>query len=210
MEGISRAQLILYVAAGIAVLLVGARWVSSGSGTGNASAQGVEFTDSGGGGGVQAGVSAAPGGEDVVVDVTGAVRDSGVYRMPAGSRVDDAIKRAGGASAAAQLDSINLAARLTDGQQVAVPARVAAGAASGAPAAGTASGAADPAADAPISLSSATAEDLDTIEGIGPVTAQDIIDFRDQHGGVGSIDDLDQISGIGPATMEALRARLQP
>ena len=62
----------------------------------------------------------------------------------------------------------------------------------------------------PISLGTASVEQLDTIDGIGPVTAQDIIDFRDQHGGIASIDQLDQISGIGPATMESLRARLQP
>ncbi len=69
----------------------------------------------------------------------------------------------------------------------------------------------DPAAaDAPISLGTATVEQLDTIEGIGPVTAQDIIDYRDEHGGLSSVDELDQISGIGPATMDALRDRLQP
>ena len=70
--------------------------------------------------------------------------------------------------------------------------------------------AAPAAADGPISLGTATVEQLDTIEGIGPVTAQDIIDFRDEHGGLSSVDELDQISGIGPATMEALRDRLQP
>ena len=142
-----------------------------------------------------------------MVDVTGAVRDVGVYRLPAGSRVDDAVKRAGGATPGADVEHINLAAKLTDGQQVAVPTRVSASATADAADPGAAPAAA---ADAPISLSSATVADLDTIEGIGPVTAQDIIDFRDQHGGIGSIDDLDQISGIGPATMEALRARLQP
>ncbi len=64
--------------------------------------------------------------------------------------------------------------------------------------------------DGPISLGTATAEQLDTIEGIGPVTAGDIIEYRDQHGGLSSVDELDQISGIGPATMGALRDRLQP
>src|SRR2546421_114036 len=66
------------------------------------------------------------------------------------------------------------------------------------------------AGDGPISLGTATVEELDTIEGIGPVTAQSIIEFRDQHGGISSVDQLDQIDGIGPATMDALRARLQP
>jgi len=64
--------------------------------------------------------------------------------------------------------------------------------------------------EGPISLGTATMEQLDTIEGIGPITAQKIIDFRAQHGGIGSIDQLDQIDGIGPATMDALRTRLQP
>ncbi len=210
MERLTRGQLIVYAAVGIAVLLVGARWLSA-SGEGPAQAQGISFSSgSGSSGSSSSGVSVAgAGGEDVVVDVTGAVRDSGVYRLPAGSRVEDAVKRSGGATAAADLEHINLAARLTDGQQIVVPdrapsANVAAGAETGS------AGGSTPAADAPISLSSATLEQLDTIDGIGPVTAQDIIDFRDQHGGVGSVDDLDQISGIGPATMEALRARLQP
>ena len=97
----------------------------------------------------------------------------------------------------AAAEAVNLAARLSDGQQVVVPARGAAGA----------SGAAG---DGPISLGTATVEQLDEIEGIGPVTAQKIIEYRQQHGGISSIEELDKISGIGPATMEALRARLQP
>jgi competence protein ComEA len=142
----------------------------------------------------------------VVVDVTGAVQRPGVYRMPAGSRVNDAVKRAGGATGKAATDSINLAARLADGQQVVVPEAAPSGG-------GTVPGAAAPAAaeeDGPISLSTATAAELDTIDGIGPVTAEDIIGFREEHGGLSSVDQLDQISGIGPATMEALRERLQP
>ena len=70
--------------------------------------------------------------------------------------------------------------------------------------------AAGTAADGPISLGSATAEQLDTIDGIGPVTAQSILDYRDEQGGLASVDELDQVSGIGPATMEALRGSLQP
>jgi competence protein ComEA len=204
-DRIGRSQLVVYAAVGIALLIVGARWLGS---TGDSSAVSASATHYSAGDGGSGGFSSGMGGEDVVVDVTGAVADSGVYRLPSGSRVDDAVKRAGGATARANLDSLNLAAKLTDGQQVVVPEAVAAGVASSAAAAATGS---DPASsDTPISIGSATVEQLDTIEGIGPVTAQDIIDFRDQRGGVSSVDQLDQISGIGPATMEALRARLQP
>jgi competence protein ComEA len=122
--------------------------------------------------------------------------------MPAGARVIDAMKRAGGATPGALVEAINRAARLTDGQQVVVPARAAAGGA-GATVAATAAG-------GPISLGSATVEQLDTIDGIGPVTAQKIVEYRDQHGGLSSVEQLDEVSGIGPATMESLRSRLQP
>jgi competence protein ComEA len=136
-----------------------------------------------------------------VVDVTGAVDRPGVYRLPAGSRVNDAVQRAGGPSSGAELESVNLAARLADGQQVVVPRRVPGGAAA------VVGGAAS---EGPISLGTATVEQLEEIDGIGPVTAEDIVGFRDQHGGLSSVDQLDQVPGIGPATMESLRARLQP
>jgi competence protein ComEA len=207
---LSRSQLAVYGAICAALLVVGFRWVE-GSGGGGGASQAVSFESSGSGGhaGGSGGGSFSLGGssEDVVVDVAGAVRRPGVYRMPAGSRVNDAIARAGGASGGANLEAINLAARLSDGQQVVVPSKSAPGAAS---ATGTSGSAAAAAATGPISLGSATPADLDTIEGIGPVTAQKIIEFRDQHGGVSSVDELSQIPGIGPATMEALRARLQP
>jgi competence protein ComEA len=141
------------------------------------------------------------GGPDVVVDVTGAVARPGVYRLPVGARVTDAVERAGGATGAAVLESINLAARLADGQQVLVPASGPGGAA--------VAGALG-AEEGPISLGSASVEQLETIDGIGPVTAADIVEFRDEHGGLASVDQLDQVSGIGPATMESLRGRLQP
>jgi competence protein ComEA len=180
----------------VALLLVGARAIRSEGGGEDSFAQAAggapgdgDFTVSG-----QAG--------DLVVDVTGEVGRPGVYRLPAGSRVDDAVERAGGATGGAEMEAVNLAARLADGQQVVVPARV--------PGGGTEASSASGDEEGPISLGTATAEDLDTIDGIGPVTAEDIIEFRDQHGGLASVDQLDQISGIGPATMEALRARLQP
>jgi len=202
MRDLSRAQLLVYAAIGVAVLLVGARWIRSGESAEAGSGPEPAVTMSGAaepGGGVEI----ERGDAGLVVHVAGAVHEPGVYRLPEGSRVTDAVERAGGPGSGAAVDLINLAAVLADGQQVVVPERAPAGAA-GASAAGAAI------ADAPISLGTATVEQLDTIEGIGPVTAGDIVEFRDQHGGVGSVEDLDQISGIGPATMEALRDSLQP
>jgi competence protein ComEA len=199
MPALTRSQLLLYGALAIALLLLGARWIRSADAS-EAPAAGYNAQDGGGGVGIK-----ATGGEDVVVHVAGAVRSPGVYRLPAGSRVTDAVERAGGPAASADVNSINLAARVADGQQIVMPARAESPVGVGG---GTAESASDP--EGPISLGTATLEELDTIEGIGPVTAQNILDFRDEHGGVSSIDDLDQVPGIGPATMEALRARLQP
>jgi competence protein ComEA len=187
MSELSRTQVAVWGAIAVALLFVGARAVR---GEGSEPEQYVSNDES---------FSVEDKGSDVVVDVTGAVEKPGVYRLPAGSRVDDAVKRAGGASGKAQLDSLNLAAHLADGQQVVVPEE-------GAPSSASL-GAEE---DGPISLATATAAELDTIDGIGPVTAEDIIHFREEHGGLSSVDQLDQISGIGPATMEALRERLGP
>jgi len=210
MPELSRTQVAVYGAIAVALLFVGARAVRGEGGSGSDPGYTNSYDYSSGSGGEGEGestVSVEEGGSDVVVDVTGAVRKPGVYRMPAGSRVNDAVKRAGGATGKAAVDSINLAARLADGQQVVVPEEAPGG---GGAAAGAAIGAAGAEEDAPISLSTATAAELDTIDGIGPVTAEGIIDFREEHGGLSSIDQLDQISGIGPATMEALRERLLP
>jgi competence protein ComEA len=196
---LSRAQLLVYGAIAVAVLLLGARWLGSGAADGGDQAFGA--VRAGGDNGAVA-VDQSSGG--LVVHVAGEVRSPGVYHLAAGSRVTDAVERAGGVTERASPDAINLAATLADGQQVVVPAAPETEGGM-APAAGAA---ADP--DAPISLGSATVEQLDTIEGIGPVTAADIVEFRDEQGGLSSIDELDQLSGIGPATMEALRARLQP
>jgi competence protein ComEA len=204
MPELSRTQVAVYGAIAVALLFVGARAVrGEGEGGGAESSYTSSYEDDESG----SSITVEEGGSDVVVDVTGAVRRPGVYRMPAGSRVNDAVKRAGGETGKAALDSINLAARLADGQQVVVPEESPSG---GGAAAGAAIGAVGAEEDAPISLSTATAAELDTIDGIGPVTAEDIIEFREEHGGLSSVDQLDEISGIGPATMEALRERLQP
>ena len=139
----------------------------------------------------------------LVVDVAGAVRRPGLYRLPQGSRIADAVARAGGAEAKASLDGVNLAAPLADGEQVVVPMRISGGGVAPAAAAGgTSSG--------PVSLSIATAEQLDTLPGIGPVTAQKIVDYRTQHGAFHSVDELDAISGIGPAKLDQLKGLVVP
>jgi competence protein ComEA len=197
---LSRSQLVVYGAVAVALLLVGARAIRTDGGSG---AAGADLPELSGGGSGDPGLSVDGGNGDLVVDVTGAVRHPGVYRMPAGARVVDALDRAGGAAGGAALEAINRAARLTDGQQVVVPERTTAPAAVGA-AAGEA------AATGPIGLGSATVEQLETIDGIGPVTATKILEYRDQQGGLASVEQLDEVSGIGPATMESLRDRLQP
>jgi competence protein ComEA len=196
----SRSQLVVYGAVAVALLLVGARAIRAEGSDGSSYASATSSDSSSGGG--SSGFTLSGQASDLVVDVTGAVRRPGVYRLPAGARVTDAVERAGGATSRAQVEAINLAARLADGQQVVVPEEGPSGAPVGAAGASAEEG--------PISLGAATVEQLDTIDGIGPVTAQDIVDFREEHGGLSSIDQLDQMSGIGPATMESLRARLQP
>jgi len=194
MPDLSRSQVVIYAAVAVALLLVGARAIRGEDGTDRSLAAGGGSQ----GGGQSFSISGQGG--DLVVDVTGAVQRPGVYRMPAGSRVNDAVIRAGGPAPRAELEAVNLAARLADGQQVVVPERV--------PGGGSVAG--GETEDGPISLGTATAEQLEGIDGIGPVTAGDIVKFRDEHGGLSSVEQLDQVPGIGPATMEALRERLQP
>ena len=135
----------------------------------------------------------------LVVHVAGAVRRPGLYELREGSRVSDALARAGGATARADTAAVNLAAPLADGTQVLIPSRIAG-------AAGTAGGAgAQGGPPARISLNAATAAELEALPGVGPVTAQKIVDHRTRHGPFGSVDDLDAIPGIGPARIAQLR-----
>jgi competence protein ComEA len=145
---------------------------------------------------------AAPAATLMVVDVAGAVRRPGLVRLAKGARVADAVARAGGLTRRAARDAVNLAAPVSDGQQVLVPVR-------GSPA-GSAAGGGGAVAAGPVSLSSATAEQLDTLPGIGPVTAQKIIDYRAQHGAFTSVDGLDAIPGIGPARIAELQGLVVP
>jgi len=135
------------------------------------------------------------------VHVVGDVRRPGLFRVADGARVVDALVRAGGATHRADLSAVNLAAPLADGQQVIVPRRAPPGAPvdPGAPAAGS-----------KVSLGIATIEQLDELPGIGPVTAQKIVDWRASNGPFRSVEDLDDVPGIGPARIEQLRELVTP
>lgn len=137
----------------------------------------------------------------LLVYVVGAVKRAGIVKLREGSRVADALERAGGPTAKADLAAVNLAAPVVDGQQILVPERSPPTAATGAGSAIATGGR--------VSLSSATAEQLDALPGIGPVTAQKIVDWRATHP-LRSVDDLDAIPGIGPARIEQLRDLVQP
>ena len=149
-----------------------------------------------------AGVTGFPSSR-VVVDVVGAVRRPGLYRLAQGSRIADAVARAGGATAKADLAQVNLAAPLADGEQVVVPRR-GAGPATGA------GGAASGTPAGPVQLSTATLEQLDTLPGVGPATAQKILDYREKHGAFSSVDELDAVPGIGPKRLDQLRDLVVP
>jgi competence protein ComEA len=140
----------------------------------------------------------------LVVHVVGAVRRPGLYKLVHGARVADAVGRAGGATRKANLALINLAAPLADGEQVVVPLRGTAGGGAAAPGSGGA------ASSGPVHLNTATLEELDALPGIGPVTAQKILDYRQEHGAFASVDELDAVPGIGPARLEQLRELVAP
>jgi competence protein ComEA len=154
--------------------------------------------------GPSASASRGEGRGGLYVHVAGAVRRPGLYRVPASSRAAVAIDRAGGPARKADLTAVNLAQRLEDGQQVIVPKVGAAGA-------GAASGSRGvPGAGGKVSLGTATPEQLDTLEGIGPTLAKRIVDYRQAHGGFRSLDQLRQVGGIGEKRFETLRDGLRP
>ena len=134
----------------------------------------------------------------IVIDVAGAVRRPGLYRLAPGTRIADAVAIAGGATGKADITLVNLAAPLADGEQVLVPVRGAgASAAAGSP-------------TAPLDLNSASAEQLDALPGIGPATAAKIVAFRQAHGPLHSAADLDAVPGIGAARIAQLKGLVIP
>lgn len=227
MSDLDRPRLALYVALGLVVCVLGARYLgvdgrTSGAGSGapagapateeTAGAPGTGAPSVPGGAGRAGGdgpagaasvsMGRADGGR-VTVHVAGAVRRPGLYRLPAGSRIDDALHRAGGPARRADLSAVNLATKLEDGRQVLVPERLPATA----PAASTASPAppsSGTAPNAPVNLNTATLEQLDTLDGVGPGIAQRILDYREQHGGFRRVEELAEVPGIGAKRLASL------
>jgi competence protein ComEA len=155
--------------------------------------------------------SASPGGAStpgsgpaktgIVVDVEGKVKRPGIVTLPAGSRVHEAVAEAGGLRGKADTSTLNMARVLTDGEQILVGIE---------PVAGDPAAGGSPAAGARISLGTATLEQLDTLPGIGPVTAKAILDYRSEHGPFTSVDDLLDVKGIGEATLADIRDQVTP
>jgi competence protein ComEA len=156
------------------------------------------------GGSTEPAARAGPG-ERIYIHVAGAVRRPGLVGVPRGSRVAAAVDRAGGPAARADLTGVNLAARVEDGQQVVVPA---AGAVPSVTGSSGAAGSALPGVKP--SLGTATPDQLDEIDGIGPTLAERIVEYRTENGGFGSMDELQEVEGIGEKRFETLREALQP
>ncbi|MBN0046271.1 ComEA family DNA-binding protein [Streptomyces actuosus] len=160
-------------------------------------------------GGADSGAPGAAPGAEIVVDVGGKVRRPGIHRLPAGSRVADALDAAGGARPGTDLTGLNRARFLADGEQVIVGATApvtvtGAGTAPGGP---MAPGAVPV---APVSLNTATLDQLDTLPGVGPVLARHIVDYRTRHGGFRSVDELREVNGIGERRFADLRNLVRP
>jgi competence protein ComEA len=148
--------------------------------------------------GSSSGAAATAASGVVLVHAAGAVMEPGVYSLPAGSRVADLVDAAGGPAPDADLDQLNLAAPLVDGERVYVPR-------AGETVVAASSGTVADDAAGPLDLNAATLEELDELPGIGPATARAIIDERERRGGFRSVDELLDVRGIGPAKLEDLR-----
>jgi competence protein ComEA len=153
------------------------------------------------------GPSPSPSPATLVVDVTGLVHHPGVYEFHQGDRVIDAIRRAGGARRGADLTSINLAALLTDAEQIVVGKTGGAGPVSAVGPGGVSAGGAS-GAGAVVNINTATLDQLETLPGIGPALGQRIIDYRTQHGPFRSVSDLLNVSGIGDKRLADMKAQV--
>jgi competence protein ComEA len=135
---------------------------------------------------------------DLVVHVAGAVRSPGLVKLPSGTRVGEAITAAGGPAPDADIDQVNLAARVGDGDRIYVPRR-------GEAPPPVAAGGGSTAKPGPVDLNSATPEQLDALPGVGPATANAIVQYRTRHGRFRTVDNLLDVPGIGPAKLSTLR-----
>ncbi|MDQ3631099.1 MAG: ComEA family DNA-binding protein [Actinomycetota bacterium] len=236
MTEISRRQFAVYLVAVVLVVLLGGRALRADAGPGTPGAVPPGgFTAQGEPGTAGAGASGASGAlgagdvelttetERLLVHVAGAVRRPGVYELPSGARIRDALTQAGGGRARADLDALNLAAKVTDGQQVLVARRgrpgstgaptVTAGAAPGAATAaaagtGKAAAAGGSSTAATVNVNQADVTQLEVLNGVGPAIAAKIVEWRTQNGPFKTVEDLTQVSGIGPKKLEAMRAQV--
>jgi len=145
----------------------------------------------------------------VLVAVAGRVHRPGVVTLPAGARVQDAVAAAGGALTPADLGLINLAAKVSDGQQIIVGPGASGGGGGGSAGAGSSGLGASGQGSGAIDINAATVGDLDALPGVGPVLAQRIIDYREANGPFRAVDELGQVPGIGPRKLADLRARVR-
>ena len=198
---LARRQLYAYVALAIVVAAVGVRYRVWPRAAGAGATPALVLAA------VSPSPAASSGASDVVVYVCGAVRQPGVVRLPAGARVADALELAGGPTARAELSAVNLAAKVGDGQQIVVPEKAAQGA-GGVAAAPATEGAAASGSAVPgtlVNINTASAAELETLSGIGPSTAQRIIEFRIANGGFTSVEQLMEVPGIGEARFAAVK-----
>ena len=210
---LSRRQIYAYVAVAAVVAAVGVRYVVLPKAAGPAGGEPLVLAAPSPPPASPAAAASPSAAADMVVYVCGAVRSPGVVRVPADARVADALALAGGPGPRAELDGVNLAAKVVDGQQIVVPERgasVAAGSSASA-AVATASGSASAAGGsatapgAPVNINTASLEELDTLDGVGPATAQKIIDYRLASGPFKVVDDIKNVSGIGDAKFAAMK-----
>jgi len=209
---LSRRQIYAYVAVAAVVAAVGVRYVVLPKAAGPAGGEPLVLAAASPPPASPAAAASPSAAADVVVYVCGAVKSPGVVRVPAGARVADALALAGGPEARAELDGVNLAAKVVDGQQIVVPERGAtvAGSSTGAASASasgsaSAAGGSATAPGAPVNINTASLEELDTLDGVGPATAQKIIDYRLTSGPFKVVDDIKNVSGIGDAKFAAMK-----
>lgn len=215
MRRFSRRQLIAYVALAVVVVAVGVRYLVLDQPAAEAGGERLVLAPASSPSGAAPGpaavsvVSPSPI-PDVLVHVCGAVRRPGVVQLPQGARVADALDRAGGATAKGDLAGVNLAARVADGQQIVVPERGSGTAAASAAAAGGSTSAAAVTSSgappgAPVNINTASATELEALPGVGPATAQRIVEYRTAQGGFKSIEELKNVPGIGDAKFAAMK-----